>query len=176
MHTEIAAGDDAEAHAAEQAPADASMNANLPAFVVMVTKNKGGQPLYARLWGSGFFASKFEGVQLWAEKDPVLYLHNPDGMSRGARREMLDALAALHGLQAEPGVVGDRVPPPLPSARWAPHELIRQLRARLQRRDSDGQTDPPRRVHYFLTYKLVPDSPSTVQIDMADYDAHFGGA
>jgi hypothetical protein len=31
-----------------------SDNANLPAFVVLVTRGKVGQPLYSRLWGSGF--------------------------------------------------------------------------------------------------------------------------
>jgi uncharacterized protein (DUF1501 family) len=78
-----------------------SLNKNLPAFVVMVTKNKGGQPLYARLWGAGFLASKFQGVQLRAEKDPVLYLNNPKGISRATRREMLDALGELHELQRQ---------------------------------------------------------------------------
>ena len=29
-----------------------SENDNLPAFSVLITKGKGGQPLYARLWGS----------------------------------------------------------------------------------------------------------------------------
>merc|ERR1711960_94545 len=28
-----------------------SMNKNLPDFCVLVTKDKGGQPLYSRLWG-----------------------------------------------------------------------------------------------------------------------------
>jgi hypothetical protein len=31
-----------------------STNQNLPAFVVLVTPNKADQPLYSRLWGSGF--------------------------------------------------------------------------------------------------------------------------
>ena len=34
--------------------ASAAMNADLPAFVVLVSKNKSGQPLFSRLWGSGF--------------------------------------------------------------------------------------------------------------------------
>ncbi|MCA8957021.1 MAG: DUF1501 domain-containing protein, partial [Planctomycetes bacterium] len=76
-----------------------SPNADLPAFVVMVTKNKSGQPLYARLWGSGFLDSRFQGVQLRAEKDPVLFLHDPPGVSRTMRRRMLDALRDLGSLQ-----------------------------------------------------------------------------
>ena len=46
---------------------------NLPAFVVLVTKNKGGQPLVSRLWGSGFLPSKYQGVRFRSGKEPVLY-------------------------------------------------------------------------------------------------------
>jgi hypothetical protein len=78
-----------------------SQNANLPSFVVMITKNKGGQPLQARLWGSGFLASRFEGVRFLAGRDPVLYLGNPPGIDKTSRRSMLDALAELHQLQLQ---------------------------------------------------------------------------
>ncbi len=74
-------------------------NANLPAFVVMVTKDKGGQPLLSRLWGSGFLPSKHQGVRFRSGKDPVLYLSNPDGIDADGRRDMLDALRRLHELQ-----------------------------------------------------------------------------
>ncbi len=49
-----------------------SDNENLPSFVVMLTKGKGGQPLYSRLWGSGFLPSQHQGVQFRSGKDPVL--------------------------------------------------------------------------------------------------------
>ena len=49
-------------------------NKNLPEFVVLVTKNKSGQPLYARSWGNGFLPSKHQGVQFRSGKDAVLYL------------------------------------------------------------------------------------------------------
>jgi hypothetical protein len=78
-----------------------SMNRNLPAFVVLVTKNKGDQPLYARLWGNGFLDSKHQGVKFAAGKDPVYYLTNPGGVSPTSRRAMLDALEALDRLQRE---------------------------------------------------------------------------
>ncbi|XZE34840.1 DUF1501 domain-containing protein [Pirellulaceae bacterium SH501] len=65
-------------------------NANLPSFVVLVTKDKSGQPLGAHLWGSGFLPTKHQGVLLRAAKDPVLYLGNPDGISPESRRMMLD--------------------------------------------------------------------------------------
>lgn len=78
-----------------------SDNDNLPSFVVLVTKGKGGQPLYARLWGSGFLPAKYQGVQFRAGKEPVLYLDNPPGISSASRRMMLDRLQQLHGLQQQ---------------------------------------------------------------------------
>jgi len=76
-----------------------TINQDLPAFCVMLTKNQGGQPLYARLWGNGFLPSTHQGVQLRAGADPVLYLNNPAGISRSARREMLDTLGQLNRLR-----------------------------------------------------------------------------
>ena len=78
-----------------------SVNRDLPAFIVLVTANKGGQPLYSRLWGSGFLDSRYQGVQLRAEADPVLYLTNPEGISPHVRRGMLDGLKDLNELQYE---------------------------------------------------------------------------
>ncbi len=74
-------------------------NENLPSFCVLVTKNKGGQPLYSRLWGSGFLPANHQGVQFRAGKDPVLYLNNPEGISRSGRRQLLDRINELHALE-----------------------------------------------------------------------------
>jgi len=77
-----------------------SMNDNLPAFIVLVSQDATkDQPLYSRLWGSGFLPSEHQGVQFRAGKEPVLYLTNPEGVSPHARRGMLDALAKLNGEQ-----------------------------------------------------------------------------
>jgi hypothetical protein len=79
-------------------------NENLPAFVVLVSQgsgNKGDQPLYDRLWGSGFLPSKYQGVKFRSVGDPVLYLSNPDGLDTTTRREMLDDLASLNRLNGE---------------------------------------------------------------------------
>jgi len=76
-------------------------NANLPSFVVLITKGKGGQPLGAHLWGSGFLPTRHQGVLLRAAKDPVLYLGNPGGVSEESRRMMLDRLRELHEHQLE---------------------------------------------------------------------------
>jgi hypothetical protein len=78
-----------------------SANENLPAFVVLISKDRIDQPLYSRLWGNGFLPSIHQGVQFRAGKDPVLYLANPDGISRESRRKMLDRLAELQALQFE---------------------------------------------------------------------------
>ena len=85
-----------------------SLNDNLPAFIVMLSRGSGrpnGQPLYSRLWGNGFLSSLHQGVQFRAGKDPVLYLKNPDGVSRKERREMLDYLAAMNEEQEK--IFGD---------------------------------------------------------------------
>src|SRR6516165_6775499 len=76
-----------------------SVNENLPAFVVLISKDRIDQPLYARLWGNGFLPSVHQGVLFRSGKDPVLYLANPKGVSGAARRKMLDRLAELHALQ-----------------------------------------------------------------------------
>ena len=73
-----------------------SANQTLPTFVVLVTRNKGGQPLFSRLWGSGFLPGKYQGVRFRSGPDPILYLNNPKGVDRQTRREMLDALNELH--------------------------------------------------------------------------------
>lgn len=78
-----------------------SMNQDLPTFVVLATANAGDQPLYARLWGSGFLDSKYQGVRLRAGKEPVLYLSNPDGICNSGRRAMLDRLSDLNRSQFE---------------------------------------------------------------------------
>jgi hypothetical protein len=78
-----------------------SLNTNLPSFVVLVSKDRTEQGLYARLWGSGFLPSRHQGVQFRGGRDPVLYLTNPPGVSAADRRAQLDALAELHALQAE---------------------------------------------------------------------------
>ncbi|CAN5622884.1 DUF1501 domain-containing protein [soil metagenome] len=76
-----------------------SANENLPAFVVLVSKDKTEQGLYSRLWGNGFLESRHQGVQFRSGKEPVLYLDNPAGVTQSARRQMLDRLQELNKLQ-----------------------------------------------------------------------------
>jgi len=76
-------------------------NDNLPSFVVMTTKGKGGQPLVSRLWGSGFLPSENQGIRFRSGANPVLHLQNPSGINRNSRRMMLNRLRELHQLQLE---------------------------------------------------------------------------
>ena len=76
-----------------------SENKNLPAFTVLLSRGIGnGQGVYSKLWTNGFLDSVHQGVQFSKGEDPVLYLRDMEGMSRGERREMLDQLAALNEL------------------------------------------------------------------------------
>jgi hypothetical protein len=70
--------------------------ADLPAFCVMISNSGGGQPLYDRLWGSGFLPSRYQGVKFRSSGDPVLYLSNPDGFTPANRRTYLDALGEMN--------------------------------------------------------------------------------
>src|SRR5213075_3278054 len=79
-----------------------STSADLPAFVVMTSRDKEascGQIFYDFYWGSGFLPSKYQGVKFRGSGDPVLYLSNPDGMGREIRRGMLDDIAAINDLK-----------------------------------------------------------------------------
>jgi hypothetical protein len=78
-----------------------SENANLPAFVAMISRPSGptnAQPLHERMWGAGFLPAKYQGVRFSPGKDPVLYLTNPAGITRDRRRAMLDDLGELNRL------------------------------------------------------------------------------
>jgi hypothetical protein len=75
-----------------------SESRDLPGFVVLASGGK--TPSAGKsLWGSGFLPTIYQGVQCRTTGDPVLYLSNPDGISRTLRRKMLDAIGELNNLQ-----------------------------------------------------------------------------
>jgi hypothetical protein len=81
-----------------------SENENLPGFVVLISQSSAintDQPLFSRLWGSGFLSSKYQGVNFRASGDPVLYLSDPPGIDKATRRRMLDGIAKLNQMNAE---------------------------------------------------------------------------
>ena len=67
-----------------------SESKDLPAFVAMSSKGsgRGGQPLYDRLWGSGFLPSQYQGVKFRNQGAPVLDIYDPPGVDRDLRRSM----------------------------------------------------------------------------------------
>jgi len=81
-----------------------SENLNLPSFVVLLSQAHAvntDQPLFSRLWASGFLPSSYQGVRFRAGSEPVLYLEDPPGIEGTTRRQMLDAVARLNGIAKE---------------------------------------------------------------------------
>jgi hypothetical protein len=99
-----------------------SMNADLPTFVAMVS-NRGGNPVYDRLWGSGFLPSEYQGVKFLSTGDPVLYLSNPPGVDQNDRRRFLDDLDTLN--RQELSRSGD----PETSTRISQYEMAYRMQA-----------------------------------------------
>ncbi len=76
-----------------------SLNRNLPGYVVLLSQGTGknpGQPIFSRLWGSGFIPSVHQGVMFRSGENPILYLKDQKGISRSLRRKMLDQLERLN--------------------------------------------------------------------------------
>lgn len=81
-----------------------SMNDDLPAYVVLHSSwssKRDAQALFSRLWGAGFIPSEHQGIEFRTSGDPVLYLTDPDGVTRETKRAMLDGLNELNEMQAE---------------------------------------------------------------------------
>jgi len=71
---------------------------NLPGFLVLVSTGKGRspQPIAARQWSSGFLPSRYQGVQLRSQGEPVLYLNSPPGVTRDQQSADVAAITALN--------------------------------------------------------------------------------
>jgi hypothetical protein len=102
-----------------------SLAEDLPGFVVLVSTGKGRspQPVSARQWSSGFLPSKYQGVQLRAKGDPVLYLNNPPGITRERQQGDVDAINALN--QQRDALVHD----PEIATRIAQYEMAFKMQA-----------------------------------------------
>lgn len=77
---------------------------DLPAFIVMTSYGsckRTPQPVSARLWGSGFLPSQYQGVKLQSVGDPVLYVSNPPGISRDAQQSTINALKRMNQVKLE---------------------------------------------------------------------------
>ncbi|MBU2912681.1 MULTISPECIES: DUF1501 domain-containing protein [Reichenbachiella] len=128
-----------------------SDNKNLPSFIVLVSKNSGGQPLYSRLWGNGFLPTEHQGVQFRSGKDPVLYLTNPENYDQQDRGEMLKYLKELnevqHSAYADPEI----------SARIAQYEMAFRMQTSVP--EVTDMSDEPD--HIFEMYGKDSRDPGT---------------
>jgi uncharacterized protein DUF1501 len=102
-----------------------SDGADLPGFVVLISLGKGGQnqPIAARQWSSGFLPSRYQGVQLRSQGEPVLYLGSPAGVSR--ERQGAD-IAAINSLNRQHDTIVDD---PEIATRIAQYEMAFQMQA-----------------------------------------------
>jgi len=103
-----------------------SENRDLPAYIVLTSFGTGrpnDQPLYDRLWSSGFLPTKHQGVKFRNTGDAVLYLSNPPGVDRSTRRRTLDRLNALNQQRF------DSIADPEISTRIAQYELAFRMQS-----------------------------------------------
>lgn len=103
-----------------------SENENLPGFIVLISQGSGNltdQPLFSRLWGSGFLPTNHQGVKFRSSGDAVLHLTNPPGVDTASRREMLDTLEKLNHVQHQ------RLGDPEITTRIAQYEMAFRMQA-----------------------------------------------
>ncbi|MEZ6053665.1 MAG: DUF1501 domain-containing protein [Planctomycetaceae bacterium] len=93
-----------------------SMNQNLPAFITLTSGNQ-GQPLYDRLWGSGFLPSRYQGIKFQSTGDPVPFLSNPGGIDDSTRERIVSDINRLNRLKF------DQTHDPEIATRMAQYEL-----------------------------------------------------
>ncbi|HZN65241.1 MAG TPA: DUF1501 domain-containing protein [Tepidisphaeraceae bacterium] len=87
---------------------------DLPGFVVLTSAGRGGQmqPIASRQWSAGFLPSRFQGVHLRGQGDPVLYLSRPGGVDESGQRDVVDAvqkLSAIHNNAIEDPEIATRI-------------------------------------------------------------------
>jgi hypothetical protein len=98
---------------------------DLPGFVVLTSSGRGGQnqPIASRQWHSGFLPSRFQGVHLRGQGDPVLYLSRPAGVGPEQQRDVVDAVQELNGLRNQ------AVDDPEIATRISQYEMAFQMQA-----------------------------------------------
>jgi len=155
-----------------------SENRDLPAFIVL---NSGALIAGAgsALWGSGFLPTVHQGVELRKSGDPVLFLSNPRGIDRPARRRILDSIHYLNEVQLAD--VGD----PEIATRIAQYELAFRMQASVPEL-ADFSDEPPQVLEMYgatpgqpsfannclLARRLVERGVRFVQLYDSDWDHH----
>ena len=159
-----------------------SENEDLPAFIVLLSKNNyaQAQPVYDRLWGSGFLPSNHQGVKFRSQGDPVLYLGDPAGSDMATRRRMLDVLAAIN--QRRNAELGD----PEITTRIAQYEMAYRMQTSVPRLadfsdepegtfklyGEDARTPGTHAANCLLARRLAERNVRFIQLFHRDWDHH----
>jgi len=157
-------------------------NDDLPSFVVLVTKNKGGQPLMSHLWGSGFLPTRHQAVRFRSGGDPVLYVANPPGVDSDNRRQLLDGLRQLHEQEFE------RIPDAEITARIANYEMAFRMQSSvpevtdfsdepahlIERYGPDAKNPGTFAANCILARRLAERGVRFIQLYHQDWDHHGG--
>jgi len=75
-----------------------SENQNLPGFVVLIS-GAAGPSAGASVYGSGFLPTVYQGIQCRSDGDPVLFLSDPDGVTRDLRKSSIEAINEINRQQ-----------------------------------------------------------------------------
>lgn len=157
--------------------------ADLPGFVVLVSQGGGRspQPIAARQWAAGFLPSRFQGVQLRSQGDPVLYLTNPPGVSREQEGDVVQAVNALNAQH------NATVDDPEIATRIAQYEMAFQMQASVPGLMDTTAEPPSIRERYgctpgdgsfasncLLARRLAERGVRFIQLYHRDWDHHNG--
>jgi len=157
--------------------------ADLPGYVVLVSHGGGRspQPIAARQWSSGFLPSRFQGVQLRGQGDPVLYLTNPPGVTREQTADLVHAVNSLN--QQHDETVDD----PEITTRIAQYEMAFQMQASVPGLMDTAAEPPNVRERYgcapgdgsfasncLLARRLAERGVRFIQLYHRDWDHHNG--
>lgn len=114
----------------------------LPGFVVLLSNSGEGVDGGSSLWNNGFLPSEFRGVNFRSEGDPILHLTTPEGISEGAQRARLDAIAKLNELRLQQTHDSEI------ESRIASYELAYQMQsAAPELVDLSGESDRTRKMY-----------------------------
>lgn len=158
-----------------------SLNRDLPSFVVLITQGFGNmQALTSRYWGSGFLPSEHQGCRLRGGSEPVLWLKDPEGVSRDDRRRMLDVVSELNESEFQ------RTLDPEIRARIAQGEMAYRMQISVPELTDFSKEDPKTLARYgpevtkpgtfaancLLARRLLERGVRFVQLYMRGWDAH----
>lgn len=154
-----------------------SQNADLPAYVVLLSGVAGGAG--TSMWSSGFLPSVYQGIQFRTQGDAVLFLSNPEGYAAERRRRVLDAVGSLN--QTHLADVGD----PEIATRISQYELAYRMQTSVPELMDISKESPQTLEQYgakpgkasfanncLLARRLVERGVRVVELYDSDWDHH----